>query len=335
MPHSSGGGSHGGGSHGGSSHGGSGGSSTHHSSKYFTGSHHYAYYKDGKVHHFYNQKPITKESLERTRKGLKIARCIWAAFYLIAIIAILKTQVFGVASKMHTIYSDTDIQIRDTIGWMGDTDALEDEMEEFQELSGITPYILVIPNTEWKGNYTDLETYAYDYYLSEFDDECHWLIVYSTDGDEDWEDWYWEGMQGDNTDPCLTRGNCDNFRESLEKSLRKGKPLEDSLEKAFADLNDTMFDIHFDPLSLIMMFIALPLHAGMMYLPIYGISSSYKIDCKAFELPDAEKMYKEDTCTYCGGMFIHGIHISCPHCGGPLPPAEGLVYIANASQLKK
>ena len=41
----------------------------------------------------------------------------------------------------------------------------------------------------------DEESYAYDEYLDLFDDEMHWLIVFSTDGDEEWEDWYWEGMQ--------------------------------------------------------------------------------------------------------------------------------------------
>ncbi|MCR5100195.1 MAG: hypothetical protein K6B41_02425, partial [Butyrivibrio sp.] len=26
----------------------------------------------------------------------------------------------------------------------------------------------------------------------------------------------------------------------------------------------------------------------------------------------------EDTCEYCGGIYIHGKHDSCPHCGAPI-----------------
>lgn len=73
----------------------------------------------------------------------------------------------------------------------------------------------------------------------------------------------------------------------------------------------------------------------MYFIFVYALfGANLKTDSIAFELPDAEKRYLEDICQYCGGMFIHGIHISCPHCGGTLPPAEGLVYIEDPSQLQ-
>ena len=30
----------------------------------------------------------------------------------------------------------------------------------------------------------------------------------------------------------------------------------------------------------------------------------------------------EDTCEYCGGVYVHGIHLRCPHCGAAVKPAE-------------
>ena len=214
-------------------------------------------------------------------------------------------------------------------------DELEEVLDDFQDQSGVTPYILVIDNGEWKDNYSSLEDYAYDYYVNEFNDEMHWLIVYSTDCDEVWEDWYWEGMQGDDTDVCLTTENNDIFRKSFQKyALNRKMSLAEALTEAFSDLNGQMFERHLSPVVLIATVAGVCLHAGLMYIPIGLMAHQTKMDMIAFELPEAQKKYKEDTCMYCGGMFIHGIHISCPHCGGALPPADGPVFVEDTGKLK-
>jgi len=40
---------------------------------------------------------------------------------------------------------------------------------------------------------------------------------------------------------------------------------------------------------------------------------------KATEIPQTAK---EDTCEYCGGVYVIGTCIKCPHCGAPIKPHE-------------
>ncbi len=334
MPHSSGGGSHGGGSHGGS-HGGS--SSTSHATKYFPGAHHYVYYKNGKAHHFYNKEPITPESIEKKRKSFRIIAVILALFYSVALVGIISAGAFGKAHVPNTHYSDKDIEICDKLGLFDEDEEedLYDALEEFQDMTGVTPYVLTIDNSEWKKRYSKLENYAYDKYLELFDDEMHWLLVYSTDGDEDWEDWYWEGMQGDDTDPVLTTYNTDVFTKSFHKYISDDDySVAEALIKSLDKMEDGMFDRHVNLGLLIGGTAFILIHGTIMFFGMWAaFMSTAKTEKIAFELPVADKTYLEDKCEYCGGLFIHGIHISCPHCGGALPPADGPIFVQNPGSL--
>ena len=42
------------------------------------------------------------------------------------------------------------------------------------------------------------------------------------------------------------------------------------------------------------------------------------IDEKAIEVNIPMNSCTEDTCEYCGGVYLHGLHVSCPHCGAPI-----------------
>ncbi len=330
MPHSSGGGSHGGGSHGGSH----GGGSSSRSSTYFSGAaHHYAYYKKGRVHHLYTKEPITPESVAKRRHVYKVARICWAIAYTILTAGLVLTLLTERATTPTTGYDDHHIYILDDahIFTEEEKDDLYEAMERFREESNVTPCVLTVMNDEWKGRYVSLEKYAYDEYLNMFDDEMHWLLVYSTDNDPGWEDWYWEGMQGDDTDPVLTEYNTRIFRETFQKYLtKKNVSVADAFVKSFDTMLDGLYDRHVSIIKIILSVAFLMLHAGFVYLIIY-MTTGLGIDDEAasFELPQPEKRFLEDRCQYCGGMFVHGIHISCPHCGGALPPAEGLVYVPD------
>ena len=337
MPHSSGGGSHGGGSHGGS-HGGSGGSSsTSHTKTYFPGAHHYAYYKNGKVHHFYNKEPITPESIRKHKIAFRVATIIWAVFYLFMFTVLVLVSAFSRPSVPTTRYSDKDIIIEDNLGVFTDDELgdLYDALEEFQDISNVTPYIMTIRNKDWQKHYSSLEAYAYDEYLDLFDDEMHWLIVFSSDMDEEWEDWYWEGMQGNDTDPILTDHNTDVFTKTLHKYISdEDISLSDALIKSFAKMEEGLFDTNISWAAMIGGTLGLMFHAGIFYLGIWSVfGMNIKTDKIAFELPEADKKYQEDTCEYCGGMFIHGIHISCPHCGAALPTADGPIFVQDPGKL--
>ncbi|MBR1930030.1 MAG: hypothetical protein IJ833_00950 [Lachnospiraceae bacterium] len=36
----------------------------------------------------------------------------------------------------------------------------------------------------------------------------------------------------------------------------------------------------------------------------------------------AHEQYIEDKCEYCDGVYVHGLHLICPHCGAPIRPAN-------------
>ena len=70
-------------------------------------------------------------------------------------------------------YSDHEIKIIDEAKVLGDTTELYDTLETFHDKSGITPAVITVNNEDWNRQYSDLESYAYDRYLMEFDDEMH------------------------------------------------------------------------------------------------------------------------------------------------------------------
>ena len=149
--------------------------------------------------------------------------------------------VFGKPEKLDMDYAKQDIVIEDRLELIDDKDKerIETSFKNFQDITGITPALVLVDNSLWNANYTNLENYSYELYLQNFDDEKHWLIVYSEDGNAEegaWKDWYWEGMQGDDTDSILTASKTDNFTKSLQDALStmvRGTPVFDLLDDLF------------------------------------------------------------------------------------------------------
>ena len=336
MPHSSGGGSHGGGFHSGGSRGGS--SSSGHQTKYYKNAYHYAYYRDGKVHHFYTSDDITPEYLQKKRKQLETDKKRIVPFTLaVCAFMSLSSGAITITKKPTKSYTNTTIQIEDRMDLMTDQEEQElySTLEKFQEKSNVTPYILTISNSEWKIEYSNLENYAFDYYNNTFYDEMHWLIVYSTD-ESNSSDWYWEGMQGDDTDPILTAQNTELFGKTLQKKLvNKNTRIAEALDSSFNTLMNKMFGVQINHGLLFTYLYMVGIIVIAIIAKIRGQQRTLEQEETAFKLPDPEKHFLEDKCKYCGGMFIHGIHTTCPHCGGALPPATGLVYVPDKDAMKK
>lgn len=116
----------------------------------------------------------------------------------------------------------------------------------FYNRTGISPAVITVENSDWQGYYSDLENYAYDLYVNHFADESHWLIVYSTpDGyssSDGFEDWYWEGMQGNDTDDVLTKSVTNSFNDELQKNLtaRTRYTVSSAISTSFDDLTPTV-----------------------------------------------------------------------------------------------
>lgn len=347
MPHSSGGGSHSGGSHsGGGSHsssssGGSGSSGPNrsYSRTYFNGARHYVYYKNKKPIQYYSEENITLEFVAQKKRVWKTTKivflCIYIALYLFLVLGgdgihfphKIKIKSDRTAS---VIVDNTDVISGK------DEDELMITLEEFYNKTGIPVMVYTTTDDEWNDDFTSLENFAYDKYITTFhSDESCWLIVYSEPDAKPngFVDWKWEGMQGDNTDPVLTVTLTDKFTKTVQKQITNygiGK----ALNIGFKNLNNNVTKITVNPVMLIGYSIGTAYIVGWFFIfawlicgrPIKRYESSIKL-----EYPN---LYKEDTCTYCGGMYIHGIHISCPHCGGALQPLDEKVYIADPNQLR-
>ncbi|MDE6712451.1 MAG: hypothetical protein K2K20_01790, partial [Lachnospiraceae bacterium] len=127
----------------------------------------------------------------------------------------------------------------DTIGVIDNKDSLEKVLQEFEDTTGISPYIKTVYFDEWIWYYDELWEYAYSEYLNTFDDEQHFLIVYSEpeNAEElDFVDWFWEGIQGDETDPILTESKMERFNKDLQDNfLRNNISVGEAFEYTFGE----------------------------------------------------------------------------------------------------
>lgn len=231
MPHSSGGGSHGGGSHGGShggsSHGGSRGPRISRTS--FSGARRYSYYRHGQQRYFYADKNF--------KPGFHPSRLLIGLLYLPFVFGGI-TEIKSALPIVPKNY-DHNIVLNDEADVIDNEDALYVELERFMEKTGVTPSVVTVHNEAWE-NFDSLEDYAYNRYLQEFDDEMHWLIVYSEpiDPDPSFNDWYWEGMQGDDTDPVITVEKANEFNSSLYGALFDGTDFATAVKTSFSEFTD-------------------------------------------------------------------------------------------------
>ena len=313
MPHSSGGGSHGGGFHSGSS---GSGSSSRSSSRYFEGSHRYVYYYHNRPYYYYSdaKPPETKTSL----KMMAIVCAVIAAIISVAILL----MGYRHPKKLKTDYEAVPY-VEDRIDVMTDAEEakLTETLEDFLKLTGIAPVIVTEDNASWQGYYTDLEQYAYDLYVNSFPDEKHWLVVYTQPAaaDDGFVDWYWQGMQGDDTDGILDTDHTDAFGRVLQRSLTDNThySIYEAFDKAFSDMIPSIMEAGLESGTIATMILA---DFVMLIITIIGLISTVRDNRKvgAIRCQTDKEQPMEDTCEYCGGVYVHGIHLSCPHCGAPI-----------------
>ncbi len=212
---------------------------------------------------------------------------------------------------------DTAIVVRDEINVLGDTEKLKRSLEAFFNKTGITPAVFTVHNEEWQNTYDGLENYAYDLYVNAFSDEKHWLIVYSEpeNPDPSFNDWYWEGMQGDDTSEILTSGKADKFGSKLQRSLTdKSVSVSDAISLSFDYLTPDIMYKSVDPVIVIVLLVFIGfivIHAFFMIF--YDPNRKYR---NAQEIPletPAPTPQQNETCPYCGASYASGQE-RCPNC---------------------
>ena len=334
MPHSSGGGSHSGGSHssggshhsssrssGGSSSGGGLPSNRRTSSQPFKGSRRYLYYRDSKPYFIYSNYDIRKRNPMPLIAGLIVFSIFLLPVLVGSIIAMILS--FQPPKRLTYYHKCPELVVEDDIGVIKDEDRLKESMESFFDTTGIVPAVVTISNETWQENYTNLEAYAYDLYVNRFRDEYHWLIVYSeAEKDNGFSDWYWEGMQGNNTDPILTEDIADRFTESLHTRLlqRDKYDVDTAIAVTFDEYNPQMMKVRMDK---VVFFSGLFVFVLFAFITWYSFAVAYKPEkvpeeYKNAKLCELTAVYQEP-CNFCGGVYIIGMHTTCPHCGGALP----------------
>ena len=231
MPHSSGGGSHSGGFH-----SGSGGSRSQRvSTHYFPGARRYIRHNHtlGKDEYVYASTKPTKTSLASV-----IAISIFAAFFS-------GVSIFGISTtvpkKLDPEYNDSP-RIYDEINVIEDEDALQEKLDEYQELTGICTVIYTVYDEDWSDRFHSLNEYAFKQYLVICLDEQHWVFVYSVPLASTTAlgraklaapAYAWEAVQGDDTDAIITDDFFVEFGKIVQENLESGKGPGTAFEKAF------------------------------------------------------------------------------------------------------
>lgn len=255
MPHSSGGGSHGGGSHGGGSHGGGGGSrGPRVSTRPFRNSRRFRYYDNhGNEHYIYSTAAPRKVSIFELVFNLVMFApfLLFPSFFLIS--------AFASPKPLQPQYVSSSVHIEDNIGVIDNKISLESTLKEFQNLTGIEPYIITVNDSEWDQYYDDLVNYSYDLYVNHFTDEQHFLIVYSEPdnaGELAFVDWKWEGMQGDDTDHILSESKFERFQKDIQRGLtREDVSVGEAFDTAFSNSLDYIMSVNIDKETTIFVFI--------------------------------------------------------------------------------
>ena len=327
MPHSSGGGSHSGGHHSSSHH-----SSYRHShssspankisSSYFKGAKKYVYYVNNKPEFVYsNYDPRPNKSADKK----VLAGCSTAFMVLFVLISTLAIFInFRHAPKKLESNYDTTIVIQDDANVISNQQAVKEAFLRFYEETGITPALKTLYKNEWNPKFLYLEKYAFALYLNLFKDEKHWLIVYSADPDlsDGFDNWEWEGMQGDDTDPILSSKETDLFNKTFQKCLLQSEKY--SLEEALVTSFDTLTPLamkKYIPKSAYFFIIVINPYVGLVfYLPfiICTIISSKKSKKYRSAVECPEGYTDQEKCPYCQGIYITGLHEKCPHCGAQI-----------------
>ena len=331
MPHSGGGGSHGGGGHsGGGSHS-SGGSHRSGSnsapspirSTYYPGSSRYVYYHRGTPHYFYSNKD--PRTANKDAGAGRIPALIMAIFFL-CVGFFAGWNGLTIPKKLTNAVEKAPV-IMDNDRLIDNSADLTVALQAFADKTGIVPIIATVHNEDWQSNYYTLENYAYELYLKSCSDESHVLIVYSqpTTPDPQFNDWYWELMQGDDTDTILNDKVLKTFNSTLQAALtRNDKAVGEDILEAFTAIEPLTMKLQVEPSVLMFAIVWIGITVLIFGATLKGIKTS---QLQAAAQPIALDA-QEKTCEYCGGKYIPGTLSNCPNCGA------AIVYYANEQPVR-
>lgn len=215
-----------------------------------------------------------------------------------------------------TIDYDSEIKIVDSIDIFSD-DEEEYTMRQlkiFQDKTGITPIIVTVSTENWIDNFDSLERLAYNYYVSKYPDEKHWVIIYSQ-SKIDPSKWCWEGMQGNDTDPILLTYKTDEFNKDLQGNI-EAKGFNKAIGLSFARFSETVMETHYHGIFFVILGIYISLALVFPFIVLFK-GADYNCPSTFKALLIQYKAYKEDEicqCEKCKKYFILRDYSECPYC---------------------
>ncbi len=306
MPHSSGGGSHGGGSHSASSR------PSHVVSHHrMPGTSPYLYYRHGVPLILYANTDITGAAY---RNEKRIA--FFGALFFSLLLLFFAVLSCSPADKL-TPYPASECAVIDNLDVIDNEDVLLTKLNEYADYTGMKTVVLTVSSSEF-GLWANLENYAYSEYLSRFPgNERMWLIVYTEEGKGEW---FFEGMQGDETDGVLPETASGRFNASLSSALDGGADVGDAFLTAFDDLLEyDPFTWHFGTAPVFVCGgLALFILIGAV-IPLLQAHDIKKGGATKIHLDEGETVESMERvmCEYCRKKYIPRFHKACPFCGTP------------------
>lgn len=338
MPHSTGGGSSHGGFHSSGGGGSYGGSSLHYgesiSKLYRDANSASRRYRRGNsvfVRYGFNKRPryYYSSGYSLGAHGEDFWEAVVFAVIFLIIGLFITAASLNIPARMKSTESyRQDIDVTGTPDVIGDTRALRSALNDFYDTTGIATVVVQVDVDEWKGNGYSLEQYAYNWYVSQFKDETHWVILYSEDSDawgsDKFGDWYWEGMAGDDTTSILTGRFTDKFNKLAQSNiLSYGEGnVANAMAATFRELTPNVMDKEFKWTTGIAGIVLIGVGAIMIVvslLPYIGSKVRYAGYKQVYNAQIKDDVPLEDTCKYCDGVYVVGTVTNCPHCGAGLP----------------
>lgn len=302
MPHSSGGGSSSGGFHSGSS---SSSSESHIKHYMYPGAYKFLRYKsNGTIENVYSDTDITKMPKGVNWVGIILLSPVVLFLLLCTIVSCKKPE------KIDTNLYNSEIFIADYINEIEDEEALGEELNKFKDLTGIAVCIETVTYDEWQEKWYNLEDYAYNRYLNRFGDEKHWLLVYSEHGPSVPNEWVWEGMQGDDTDPVLTEMFANKFSRTVQKSLKAGDTFDVAVTKGLDAISkNIMTTPPYDQIAATIFGNLIVCLCGWAFF----IADRTGNRSKYIKIPEGEET-STVKCNICHKEYLEGTVPVCPYC---------------------
>ena len=190
-------------------------------------------------------------------------------------------------------------------------------MNQFREQTSVVPEILVVDYDEWcqKQYGQKIQNYAQYQYNHRYQDQKHWLIVYSELTVDGQTRQYWGEARGNETTDWLTDRVVKKFMNDLRTNTDQySNDKSQAVSASFQALTEYEGRKHLQMTYLFLsVFIGVAYSVGMIWLVLmpWYLNYLYEI-ARPIESLDT---YDRGYCPRCKGEILIGYTKYCPHCG--------------------